>query len=137
MSKSPYSVEQRLAFINECYTSGLSVYAWCRENDISSGTFYSWIHHLKKQGCQLPDAVPTNLRDKPIRESHEVVKVNIVDDSAILKTDMNHPYRMQEEIPCNTKSSICIRVADVTIDLNESVNPAFLSQVLKAVRYNV
>ena len=62
MSKSLYSVEQRLDFINDCYSSGLSVYAWCREKEIAPGTFYSWIHHLKKQGCRLPDTVPESLR---------------------------------------------------------------------------
>ena len=77
MSKSLYSVEQRLALINDCYTSGLSVYAWCKEKQIAPGTFYSWIHHLKKQGSQLPDVVPVNLREKPVSETHEIVKVNI------------------------------------------------------------
>ena len=75
MSKSLYSVEQRLALINDCYTSGLSVYAWCKEKQIAPGTFYSWIHYLKKQGCTLPEVVPVNLREKPVRETHEIVNM--------------------------------------------------------------
>lgn len=137
MSKSPYSVEQRLAFINECYTSGLSVYAWCKENNISSGTFYSWIYHLKKQGCQLPEVVPISLRNKPIRESHEIVKINIVDETKMITNVESQSILETEEIPAKNQPCISIRIADAILDINESVNPAFISQVLKAVRHSL
>ena len=89
MSKSLYSVEQRLAFINDCYTSGLSVYAWCKEKQIAPGTFYSWIHYLKKQGCTLPEVVPINLREKPVREPREIVKVNIINKTIVSTNVIN------------------------------------------------
>ena len=137
MSKSLYSVEQRLALINDCYTSGLSVYAWCKEKQIAPGTFYSWIHHLKKQGSQLPDVVPVNLREKPVKETHEIVKVNIVEETKFIKPEPNNLYRESETISCDTISSIRVQIGDVTLDIPESVNPAFLSQVLQAVRYHL
>ena len=137
MSKSLYSVEQRLGLINDCYTSGLSVYAWCKEKQIAPGTFYSWIHYLKKQGCKLPDVVPENLRDKPVKEIHEIVKVNIVEETKFIKPEPNTLYRETENISCNSISSIRMQIADVTLDIPESVNPAFLSQVLQAVRYHL
>ena len=137
MSRSLYSVEQRLDFINDCYSSGLSVYAWCREKEIAPGTFYSWIHHLKKQGCRLPDTVPENLRKKAVKESHEIVKVDIVEETTSIKQNPTTLYPKLETISCNSISSIRIQVADVTLDIPESVNPAFLSQVLQAVRYHL
>ena len=42
-----------------------------------------------------------------------------------------------ENISCNRISSIRMQIADVTLDIPESVNPAFLSQVLQAVRYHL
>ena len=137
MSKSLYSVEQRLGLINDCYTSGLSVYAWCKEKQIAPGTFYSWIHHLKKQGCTLPDVVPESLRGTPEKETHEIVKVNIVEENKFIKPEPNTLYRETENISCNSISSIRMQIADVTLDIPESVNPAFLSQVLQAVRYHL
>ena len=137
MSKSLYSVEQRLGLINDCYTSGLSVYAWCKEKEIAPGTFYSWIHYLKKQGCKLPDTVPESLRDKPEKETREIVKVNIVEENTFIKTEPNPLYRKTENISCDSIASIRIQMADVTLDIPESVNPAFLSQVLQAVRYHL
>ena len=137
MSKSLYSVEQRLALINDCYTSGLSVYAWCKEKQIAPGTFYSWIHHLKKQGSQLPDVVPVNLREKPVKETHEIVKVNIVEESTFVKPESNPLYQETETISCDSRSSIRIQIADVTLEIPDSVNPAFLSQVLQTVRYHL
>ena len=136
MSRSLYSVEQRLDFINDCYSSGLSVYAWCREKEIAPGTFYSWIHHLKKQGCRLPDAVPENLRKKSVKETHEIVKIDVIEETTSIK--QNPPlYQEPETISCSSMSSIRIQVADVTLDVPESINPAFLSQVLQAVRYHL
>ena len=100
MSKSFYSVEQRLGLINDCYTSGLSVYAWCKEKQIAPGTFYSWIHHLKKQGCTLPDVVPESLRGAPEKETHEIVKVNIVEETKFMKSEPNPLYRERLDIVC-------------------------------------
>ena len=136
MSRSLYSVEQRLCLINDCYSSDLSVYAWCKEKEIAPGTFYSWIHHLKKQGCQLPDAVPENLRKKSVKETHEIVKVDIVEETASVKQSLPL-YQEPETISSGNISSIRIQVADVILDVPESVNPAFLSQVLQAVRYHL
>ena len=137
MSRSLYSVEQRLCLINDCYTSGLSVYAWCKEKEIAPGTFYSWIHHLKKQGCRLPDAVPENLRKKPEKETHEIVKVDIVEETTFIEQNPDPQYQEPENISGSSVPSVRIQVADVTLDIPESVNPAFLSQVLQAVRYHL
>ena len=137
MSKSIYSVEQRLDFINDCYSSGLSVYAWCKEKEIAPGTFYSWIHHLKKQGCRLPDTVPENLRKKAVKESHEIVKVDIVEETTFMEQNPSPQYQEPENISGSSVLSIRIQIADVTLDIPESVNPAFLSQILQAVRYHL
>ena len=137
MSKSIYSVEQRLGLINDCYTSGLSVYAWCKEKQIAPGTFYSWIHHLKKQGCTLPDVVPESLRGAPEKETHEIVKVNIVEETKFIKPEANPLYVETKKNSCDSISSIRIQIADVTLDIPETINPAFLSQVLQAVRYHL
>lgn len=137
MSRSLYSVEQRLDFINDCYSSGLSVYAWCKEKEIAPGTFYSWIHHLKKQGCRLPDTVPENLRKKAVKESHEIVKVDIVEETTFMEQNPSPQYQEPENISGSSVLSIRIQIADVTLDIPESVNPAFLSQILQAVRYHL
>ena len=137
MSRSLYSVEQRLDFINDCYSSGLSVYAWCKEKEIAPGTFYSWIHHLKKQGCRLPDTVPENLRKKAVKESHEIVKVDIVEETTFMEQNPSPQYQEPENISGSSVLSIRIQIADVTLDIPESVNPAFLSQILQVVRYHL
>ena len=33
MGLSPYSLEQRFEFIKDCYKSGLSIPAWCHDNN--------------------------------------------------------------------------------------------------------
>ena len=135
--KSLYSVEQRLALINDCYTSGLSVYAWCKEKQIAPGTFYSWIHYLKKQGCTLPEVVPANLREKPVKETHEIVKVNILEETVFKRPETQDSYQEVENLSSNSVSPIRIQVADVTLEITESINLTFLSQVLQTVRYRL
>ena len=72
-----------------------------------------------------------------MKESHEIVKVDIVEETTSIKQNPTTLYPKLETISCNSISSIRIQVADVTLDIPESVNPAFLSQVLQAVRYHL
>ena len=55
------------------------------------------------------------------------------DSFEVNKTPIVEP----ENISSSNISSIRIQVADVILDVPESVNPAFLSQVLQAVRYHL
>ena len=83
----------------------------------------------------MPEVVPTNLREKPVRENHEIVKVNLVEETIFTRPKMQAPYQEAENISNHSISSIRIQVADVTLEISESINLTFLSQVLQTVRY--
>ena len=57
MGISPYSLEQRFEFIKDCYKSGLSIPAWCHDNNIAPGTFYGWIKQVTSHGYEIPDSL--------------------------------------------------------------------------------
>lgn len=72
-----------------------------------------------------------------MKENHEIVKVDIVEETSFVKPNPKSLYQKTETISGNGIPSICIQLADFTLDIPESVNPAFLSQVLQAVRYHL
>ena len=72
-----------------------------------------------------------------MREPREIVKVNIVEETIFTRPETQNPYREGEALSCNSISPIRIQVADVTLEITESVNLTFLSQVLQAVRYSL
>ena len=76
MGLSPYSLEQRFEFIKDCYKSGLSIPAWCHDNNIAPGTFYGWIKQVTSHGYEIPDS----LNYHPAVKRQEVVKLHVIDD---------------------------------------------------------
>lgn len=60
-----------------------------------------------------------------------------MEETKFIKPEANPLYVETKNISCDSISSIRIQIADVTLDIPESVNPAFLSQVLQAVRYHL
>ncbi len=137
MSRSPYSVEERLSFIDECYKSGLSVHSWCDAKGIAAGTFYSWMHHLKKSGYRLPENVPAKFREKPYAESHDIVRVEIIDDETISDRSIPAAPMQPPPHPIPLSDTIKVRFGDVCIEVPDGTNPSFLSQVIKSVRYSL
>lgn len=137
MSRSPYSVEERLSFIDECYKSGLSVHSWCDAKGIAAGTFYSWMHHLKMSGYRLPENVPAKFREKPYVESHDIVRFEIIDDETTSGRPIPAAPMQPSPQPKPLSDVIRVRFGDVCIEVPDGTNPSFLSQVIKSVRYSL
>ena len=76
MTQPTRSLDERFTLVCECYQSSNSVYAWCKEHDIPSGTFYSWVH-LKKAGFQLPENSPYSA------QKQEVVQVSALPEISV------------------------------------------------------
>ena len=69
--------DQQYKLIEECRSSGLTNYQWCREHGIQPGTFYNWVSRLRKKACcQIPDSSSKNA---PARMSaQEVVRLEVL-----------------------------------------------------------
>jgi len=72
------SIEERISLINQCRTSGMSDGQWCRLNNISSSTFYTWVKNLHQLGYVFPDPVKAS---DYAPEANEVVMVSVVPDN--------------------------------------------------------
>lgn len=86
MRSKRISADEQFLLIMECRRSGLPDYQWCQMNDINPATFYNWVSRLRKSGMSIP--ATTNKEPKPSAPLPEVVKVNLISDSASVSAPM-------------------------------------------------
>ncbi|MEE1034694.1 MAG: transposase [Agathobacter sp.] len=131
MSYSPYSIEERFSMITDCLQSGLTINMWCREHDIPTGTFYSWISQVKKSGYQvdLPKrnkpVIPPNLRQ-------EVVRVDLVKEETEI---YDHPTIQSREAYISQDAKILtLKFSDCSLEIPAGTDMTLLSQVVRTMR---
>lgn len=86
MRSKRLSNDEQFRLIMECRRSGLPDYQWCQMNDINPATFYNWVSRLRKSGMSIP--VASNQEKKTPTPLQEVVKVNLISDSASVPAPM-------------------------------------------------
>ena len=98
--------------------SGLTVTAWCEQNNISRDKFFYWKRLLKDEAVSqmLPDIVPVSL-PSTLPESQPL------DTSGTSCTT------------CTTVPTARIIINGVTIELNSNASESLISHLIKVVRY--
>jgi transposase-like protein len=134
MSYSPYTIEERFSFITQCYQSGMSIYAWCKDNNIATGTFYSWIQQVKKSGFQVPKFPSSRTsNNSAYSKKQDIVQVEVIND---VSDDQPHCKPQINTLP-DTPSSVLIHLGDASVEIPSDIDTAFLSKIMKAVRYSL
>ena len=131
MSYSPYFIEERFSMITDCLQSGLTINMWCREHDIPTGTFYSWISQVKKSGYQVDfpkrnkPVIPPNLRQ-------EVVRVDLVKEETEI---YDHPTIQSREAYISQDAKILtLKFRDCSLEIPVGTDMTLLSQVIRTMR---
>ena len=131
MSYSPYSIEERFSMITDCLQSGLTINMWCREHDIPTGSFYSWISQVKKSGYQ----VDLPKRNKPVispNSRQEVVRVDLVKEETEI---YDHPAIQSREVYISQESKILtLKFKDCSLEISAGTDMTLLSQVIRTMR---
>ena len=68
--KETYRLQERLRLVREQRESGLTVRAWCRENNTKESSFYYWLRETRKAALEMNGA------KKPEAE-HALVRVEL------------------------------------------------------------
>ena len=98
--------------VRECHTSGMTVKAWCEQNNINQKTYYYWQRKVRKQIYAL--------------------KVNGSQPSA------EAPSRFVDITPLSTYPAsgpsdfhpdIILRTANVTVEISNSASEALLNRI--------
>lgn len=114
MDKSTH--EMRLmkwtAIIKECRNSGMTVAAWCRENNISNKSFYYWQRKIR-----------TKVFDN-VKESTISNKTNFVQLPAPIDSSIGTP---------SFKADMVLHVGNNVLELSNTTSENLLSIVLKVI----
>ncbi|WP_024345824.1 IS66 family insertion sequence element accessory protein TnpA [Lacrimispora indolis] len=105
--------------IQKCRVSGLSDYAWCHQNGVSTSSFYYNIKRLRRKASAVPASVPK------IVEKQEVVPVHYNELSETKVANPNAP-----------SDSIALRLEfhGAIIAISNDADAAVISATLSALQ---
>ena len=123
---SPYSLEQRFEFIKDCYKSGLSIPAWCHDNNIAPGTFYGWIKQVPSHGYEIPDSLNYHPADK----RQQVVKLPVIDD--ICADSYMNDFPSFNDTDADKPLVLFAHIGGITLDIPQDIDQDFLTKIFKS-----
>lgn len=105
-------LQEWVNLIQDQKASGLSVRAWCRENDIGQGRYYYWLNKLRKAAIkQFPE------------ELNETTFVPI-EVPSVIPNENNR----------NASSAITIRKEDISIELGRDTPLGTITAILEVLQ---
>lgn len=102
---------QWVPIIRECRNSGMTVKAWCTQNDIGEKQFYYWQRRVRKEAF-------AELQELPDDSSKKLVELPISSAPA-----------------SNHTADIVIRHGAYTLEICNSASPGLLESLLKVVAH--
>ena len=125
-------MSEQIRLINECRRSGLTDLDWCREHQIPTSTFYSWIKRCRNAAMCDQLIEPNYGRMPEARPKQDVVPVTVVPDQ----------YPEEKQIPplsvaapnLDNSHTIEVVINNITIRIKNNVNPDVLGKTLRVLK---
>lgn len=107
-------LKQWTSIIQECHSSGMTVRAWCLENNVSDKKFYYWQRRLREKAYNAIEKQesnkPTNFVQLPV--------------SASVDSPKN---------PTSFTADMVVHIGNNVLELSNTVSEELLSRVLKVI----
>ena len=134
MKHSPRSKDEWMSLITQCRQSGLSDSAWCEQNGIPSSSFYNAVSRLRKQACDIPEAV-SSVPVMDLTARQDIVRINIVPDVLPAEPSRNEVPVMQV-LPEHLDKSHMIEITfeDSHIGISNGADPHLLESLIRILR---
>lgn len=118
-------LQQWASRFQEQASSGLTVKAWCAENNITIHTYNYWKHKLKQEYVEAS-----------LTGQHDIVPITTPITPPVLM-NTNDFLPASHDVPNSREShnSIAISIGDVVIQAASHVSDEYLLRILKAVRH--
>ncbi len=107
-----YRLSQWFPIVKTCRESGMTVRAWCEQNDVNEKQFYYWQRCLREAACQ-------SLSDT--NQNSKFVQVPCLTSNKSNSTKSTF------------EPSMVIRIGDISVELSDDVSPDFLAKVLHVI----
>ena len=126
--------EQWRRIVNECINrdSQISKRRWCEENGIKFRSFTYWQHKFRKEALEQMDA-PQTAAPAVTAPASAPAFVDLTAKYEVLQPARQEALRRQENIPASTE--LMIRVGDLQIYVNGSVQMSTLEKVMKVISH--
>jgi len=126
--------EQWRRIVNECINrdSQISKRRWCEENGIKFRSFTYWQHKSRKEALEQMDA-PQTAAPAVTAPASAPAFVDLTAKYEALQPARQEALRRQENIPASTE--LMIRVGDLQIYVNGSVQMSTLEKVMKVISH--
>ena len=118
--KRQYHLTKWKPIVQECRTSGMTVKAWCKKNNVSEQQFFYWQRRLREELCtsiQIPE------------KEHKEHQTTIF---APIPVQNHHKEALQSApfIP-----DLVISIGDYRLELANQTSPELLEALLKAIHH--
>jgi len=107
-AKTEFRIRQWTQIAKACQSSGMTVVAWCSQNNINIKSYYYWLRRIRALACESSEFSAAN-------------KQLIV------------PLEFKQEKEINT-ASISIHISSATIDIHEGASRTTIEAVLAALK---
>lgn len=126
--------EQWRRIVNECINrdSQISKRRWCEENGIKFRSFTYWQHKSRKEALEQMDT-PQTAAPAVTAPASAPAFVDLTAKYEALQPARQEALRRQENIPASTE--LMIRVGDLQIYVNGSVQMSTLEKVMKVISH--
>lgn len=113
-----YKLNLWTARITECRNSGMTVIAWCNQNNVSIKSYYYWMRKIKRE---VFESLPADIQQKaPI----------ITEPDPIVFSKINMPLNNEPAL----QGVITIRLNGITIDVQDEASEMIIQNTLRAIR---
>jgi transposase-like protein len=113
--KHQYHLSKWTPLVRECCTSGMTVKAWCLENNVNEKQFFYWQRKVREELCtsvQAPEKEqPTVFAQLPIQTNKEIPQSDLF------------------------KPDLVISIGDYRLELSDKTSPELLEAVLKVIHH--
>ena len=115
-----------MAYLQDQSQSGLTVKAWCLENNVSIHAFYYWKRLAKESLVDSisPEIVPLSLSTPALTEENE--------NAPASHTHSRELYNLCNQVPSKS-TPITITSGDIRIDIASSADHSLVCDIIKAV----
>ena len=112
--------------ITECRQSGLSDFEWCKQNGISSSTFYKAVTRVRRSSVDLPKS---RFNSETVYDITSVPKQDVVPIQIIPEPDSIDSLEMTFDP--NPKYQMMISCGKLSVQFSNDVNPDLLEHTLR------
>ncbi|MCX7923043.1 MAG: IS66 family insertion sequence element accessory protein TnpB [Clostridia bacterium] len=106
-AKNEFRLRQWTQMIRDCQESGMTVVAWCEQNDIKPKSYYYWLRRIRTLACENNTFVPT-------QNNHQIVPV------ALKHT--------------GSSTAVTIHLSSISVDIHDGAARETIETVLAALK---